>query len=235
MNDGNGGPGPNRQLLLGDAFALPLQDECIDVVVADPPYEGKARGKRGIHVRDVGYVTFSGRGWWHEAWRVLKPSGHFYVFAAIKELKAWFDFPEKPVDIIAWHQPNSPSLSASWRRGVGSRAPAWRPILHWQKPPLQAIPWPDGFVQANHIQAPAVQSRMKEALPWPNQLPNRLLRWLLAPHQGLVLDLFAGTGTAAAAAVGLGLATVAVEMAPRGLTLARRRALMAPLFTGDSS
>ena len=67
-------------LALGDAFNLPFKDGVFDVVIADPPYEGKARGKMGVNPRKVGYIPFKSRHWFSEATRVLKPSGHLYLF-----------------------------------------------------------------------------------------------------------------------------------------------------------
>ena len=137
--------------LLGDAFALPFRDETFDVVIAEPPYEGKNRGKHGVHIKQVGYLPFSGRSWWAEAWRVLKPSGHLYIVCSQKELPRWLETCGDPIDIICWYQSNSPSLSAYWRRGTGGRAPSWRPILHYHKHPPKLLQWPDGFVDAGAV------------------------------------------------------------------------------------
>ena len=233
-------------LIRGDAFQLPFCGESFTVVVCDPPYDGRNRGKKGVGYKQAGYVPFAGRSWWYEAWRVLKPSGHLYVFAAIREQRAWHREIEEPaVDTIAWFAPNSPSVSAFWRRGIGGRAPAWRPILHWQKPPPVPIPWegvyegrlhpitgkqmfsgPGVYVDPNVFVTAAIQSNMHEAEEWPNQLPVKLLTWLLRPHKGaLVLDLFSGTGTTREAAAGLGLRYVSVELAPQAIALIRDRPL----------
>lgn len=218
-----------RDLLRADAGHLPLRDACIDVIVADPPYAGRNRGKRGISPTKVGYIPFSGRDWFHDAMRVLKPSGHLYLFSAIRELPAWLSI-AIPVDIaywrrtiggrIAWYAPNMPSLMT----------PAWRPIIHYQKEPLLAIEWPGAFVHPDFFQTPAVQSNMREALPWPNQLPLTLLRWLLSPHTGLVLDLFAGTGTTTEAAINLGLTSIAIDASLNSLVIAGRRSATLPMF-----
>ena len=224
----NGGPGPKWGRLLGDAFNLPLRDELVDVIIADPPYEGTNRGKKGIKAKEVGYIPFAGREWFDEAWRVLKPSGHLYLFAAVRELPAWMAARPEIADVIAWHQPNNASVSAYWRRGTGGRAPAWRPIIHYQKAPTLPIPW-NGYVHPNFIQASAIQSTMREALPWPNQLPVRMIRWLLSPHEGVVLDLFSGTGTTGEAALGLGLACISVDASLTSFAVARRRAPTLPL------
>jgi DNA modification methylase len=221
--------------LRGDAFSLPLRDASVDVVVADPPYEGtkknKAnRGKRGVHAAKVGYVLFLGRAWVHEALRVLKPSGHLYLVVPVRELAAWLEDFGQPEDILSWFAPNAPSMSAFWRRGIGGRAPSWRPILHYQKPPREAIRWPGGFVQPNVITASMIQGGMREALPWPNQLPEQLVRHILTPHSGLVLDLFAGTGTCGQIAASLGLACVSVDMSEQALAITKRRGVTPPMW-----
>jgi DNA modification methylase len=221
---------PDWQLIRGDAFHLPLREGVVDVIIADPPYEGTARGKRRVPARKVGYIPFSGRGWFPEAWRVLKPGGHLYLVCSIKESQKWRVRPGQLVDTICWMAPNAASLSAHWRRGIGGRSPVWQPILHYQKPPRKPIVWPDGYVFPNYIEASRVQSNMKESLPWPNQLPMKLLLWLLAPHHGLVLDLFSGTGSAGRAATALGLAVVSVEASSEALSLARQQPIPLPLF-----
>lgn len=234
-----------RHLAQGDAFRLPLRDEVVDICVADPPYEmvvsasgkkpgRKPRGKRNVSTK--GYVEFKGREWFWEAMRVLKPGGHLYIVASIRELPKWLAFvgDTVPDDIIAWHTTNAASLAAHWRRGIGGRAPVWRPILHFQKEPKGPIPWPDGYVHPNWIESAGIQSNMKEALPWTNQLPNAVLRWLITPHDGLVLDLFAGTSTTAAAACGQGKSAIAIDISPEALRIARRRpAPSPPMFRED--
>lgn len=237
-------------IVRADAFSLPFLDDSFDVIIADPPYAGKNRGKKGVGYKAAGYIPYRGREWWAEAWRVLKSSGHLYVFSAVRELPEWLTGARAPVvDIIAWVAPNNPSLSAYWRRGIGGRAPAWRPIIHWQKDPKQLIRWPDRgtvihattgtplrgsgpFVDPNFFMTAAIQSNMREAEAWPNQLPVQLLRWLLRPHHGLVLDLFSGTGTTRVAATGLGLNAVSVERSKQALgIISRRPAQMALVAT----
>lgn len=231
-------------IVQADARSLPFADETFDVIVADPPYEGKNRGKRRVRAHDVGYVPFSGRKWWDEAWRVLNPSGHLYVFAAIRELPAWLVGARAPTDIIAWFAPNNPSLMAYWRRGIGGRAPAWRPVIHWQKDPRKLIKWDEingpladkrrgtgRWVDPNIFTTPAIQSQMHEAELWPNQLPVALLKWLLRPHSGAsVLDLFSGTGTTRTAAIGLGLDVVSVELSSQALEIIKRRGAQMPVL-----
>lgn len=87
-------------------------------------------------------------------------------------------------------------------------------------------------MQGNFVEASLVQSNMRESLPWPNQLPQKLVDFLLAPHRvgGVVLDLFSGTGTTGAAAAAIGLACVSIDIAPRALNLGRRRAPTMPIL-----
>lgn len=223
--------------LLADAYNLPFLDDVFEVVFADPPYEGKARGKKHHTPKATGYVTYDkkrGRTWSEEAWRVLRPGGHLYLVTIIKEMWLWYDVLGQPADVLSWHARNSPSLSAYWRRGIGGRALAWRPILHYQKPPVSPIKWPDGYVQPNVFDHPLVIGNMKEALPWPNQLPIDLVREILAPHKGPVLDLFSGTGTTQEAALGLGFPAVSVDCTKEAVSLGRtRRVPTLALFAGE--
>jgi DNA modification methylase len=196
------------------------------------------RGKRlgGKSLAEVGYISFRSRAWWREAWRVLRPDGHLYVFALIKELPAWYAYAarrrRRPTDIIAWIQPNANGFQGTIRRKIGGRCLAWRPILHWAEG--EKIPWPRvddqaAWVDPNYYVGNGVQANMAEAMRWPNQLPVALLTWLLRPHREAsvrpprVLDLFAGTGATREAAWSLGLPVVSVDRSPEALTLVRRR------------
>lgn len=237
-------------IVRADAFHLPFQDRSFDIVVCDPPYKGKTRGKKGVGYAASGYIPFTGRTWWHEAWRVLRPSGHLYVVAPIRELGVWHTFaPDAIIDVIAWVAPNTISMSAFWKRGVGGRGITWRPIIHWQREPRTLIKWglpsnwehpltdiplrnTDVFVDPNVCIAPLVLRNMQEAEQWPNQLPLKLVRYLLRPHAGdsRVLDLFSGSGTARVAAIGLGMNVVSVDLSPEALRLAERRPAQTPLL-----
>lgn len=227
--------------LQADAFALPFKDGSFDVVVADPPYEVTNPHSKHLipkspkqdedgrqRLAEVGYIEFKGREWWQEAWRVLSPNGHLYVFAVIKELPAWYARGPGPQDVIAWVQPNASGVQSKIRRVIGGRSLAWRPILHWRKGRLLSWKRDDGngthYVEPNYFIESQVQANMAEALPWPNQLPVRLLTWLLRPHRGArVLDLFSGTGTTREAAVDLGLDVVSVDLSPQAVALIHRR------------
>ena len=223
------------EIYQADAHDLPWGDEHFDVIVADPPYSGRNRGKTGVGSVATGYVAFKDRDWFHEALRVLKPSGSLYIVAGVREIHAWSTIkPTLLVDVIAWYAPNAVSTSA-WRRSLGGRAPAWRPIFHFQKPPQRPIEWVDGFVKGNFVEKSLVQRPMAEARNWPNQMPEAVLRWLLSPHQGVVLDLFAGTGTTGAMAVSLGLNAVSVELSDGGVKEVKRRmaAQQPPLLVAE--
>lgn len=219
--------------IVGDANALPLPDQCIDVVIADPPYEGKARrkprGKKGLTFAATGYIEFSDRRWLLEAFRVLKPTGHLYVVITIRELVHYLSIRPDVVDIISWTAPNTASMAAMWRRGTAGRAPVWRPILHYQGSEAVPLRWQQGYVSGNSIETAMVLSNMHEAMRWPNQLPNKLLKFLLAPHDGIVLDLFSGTGTCAAAAFERGMPVISIDMAHEAIQLGRCRGVTEPM------
>jgi site-specific DNA-methyltransferase (adenine-specific) len=231
---------PLRVIVRADAFALPFADATFDVIVADPPYAGRNRGKKGMRAADSGYVPFRSYGWYEEAWRVLRPSGVLYVVCAVRELGDWLVGRPRPNDIVVWVSPNSPSLAAYWRRGIGGRASGWRPILMWQKEPVVSLKWPatevipgkgkkrngeekGRWVDPNFWIGATITSQMREAEAWPNQLPAELMRWLLRPHSGRVLDLFSGSGTTAVAAAAWGLECVSVDLSPEAIALQRAR------------
>ena len=110
------------------------------------------------------------------------------------------------------------------------RGRTWRPIIEWSKPDAPDLQTVDGLATANSISHSLISYPMHECLPWPNQVPLTLARWLLAPVPGsLVLDLFAGTGTTRIAATELGKVGISVEAAPEAITINRRRAARLPL------
>ncbi len=223
-------------ILRADAFHLPFLDETFDLVVADPPYDiGKnkaGRGKRGVSVRP--YVGFRGREWITEALRVLKPTGRLYVFCAVSELAAWFSVPgpvPPPSTVLSWHAPNAFSISHKFKKaGNDGRMHTWRPVIEWKRPdafPLQRV---DGLSVGSSIVKSLITSQMHESLPWPNQIPLAVMRWLIAPVRGSsMLDLFAGTGTARAAAEHLGWQAVSVELSPEAITINRGRPDLFPM------
>lgn len=235
----------NWTLIQGTAHALPLADASIDVIIADPPYENggsrrKPRSKVGLTFASVGYREFEDREWLGEAFRVLKPDGHLYLVIPVREVAPYLALRPNVINIIAWYSPNALSMAARWARGMGGRAFVWRPVLHYAGPDAKPFDWNEisgGFVQGNYVEASLVQKGMREALPWPNQLPQKLTDHLLAPHApgSVVLDLFSGTGTAGASAARFGLACVSIDIAPRALKLGRRRAPTMPIqWTADA-
>lgn len=226
----------NSSLLLGDAFNLPLADESVDVCIADPPYAGTWKGKRGVSVKDSGYVQYAGREWYHEAMRVLKPGGHLYIVCTDKEMLAWLRYAGEPANMIYWHAPNSGSLAMIWQRPQGGRAKTVRPILDYQKPPIVAVPrHPNSQLQSNFVEAASIMSSMKEAVDYPNQLPLKVVKFLLAPHSGVVLDLFSGTGTAAEAASTFGARVISIDRNHKALELGRKRVASQPLFVLEAN
>lgn len=226
-------------IIRADAFHLPFPDRYFDIIVADPPYDiGKnkaGRGKRGVSVRP--YIGFRGHEWWAEAWRVLADTGRLYVFCAIKELEPWFKATPVPhSDLLAWHAPNAISIAAKYNKTNGMRGRTWRPIIEWKKSAAPDLHTVDGLATGNSISLSLISYPVHECLPWPNQLPLALARWLMAPVPGYrVLDLFAGTGTVRIAALELGKFPISVEAAPEAIIINRRRAARLPLFAGAAA
>lgn len=238
-------------IVQADARHLPFADGSFDVVVADPPYEGITRRRRRKATGLRGYIPYANRDWWPEAWRVLRPSGSLYVFTIIKEMARWYaEIAEAPVDVIAWVDPGMLGIVALYKGRHRLRSKVWRPILHYVKPPVPRLVWsalggddttvlgkplrrprPPYAVDPNVYTSTSVNSNHRAALPYPNQLPERLLRWLLRPHRGArVLDLFSGTGTTRAAATGLHLEVVSVELNPQALPMIAQRPAELELF-----
>jgi site-specific DNA-methyltransferase (adenine-specific) len=97
-----------------------LPDECVDLVVADPPFGIDFDGKSGAYNRDSGYVLggyeeiqgsyddFTYK-WIHEIPRILKPDGSAYVFSGWTNLEAVLRAGRETglslLNHVIWHYP----------------------------------------------------------------------------------------------------------------------------------
>lgn len=100
----------NIKLLCGDAVELfkGIEDDSIDVVVADPPYNlGKNYGNNHDLKGFDEYLEFT-KLWLSEAKRVLKPSGTIYVFMGVRFISYLYDILDRDLGMffnswIVWH------------------------------------------------------------------------------------------------------------------------------------
>jgi site-specific DNA-methyltransferase (adenine-specific) len=120
---------PHGELWIGDAAAWlqSLEDESVDLVFADPPYNIK-KAEWDTFESQQHYVDWSLE-WIEQAARVLKPTGTLYI-CGFSEILADLKLPASRFFAgcrwLVWHYKNKANLGADWGRSHES-------ILHFRK------------------------------------------------------------------------------------------------------
>ena len=202
---------PNGKLYLGDCVTVmqKFDDESVDLVFADPPYNIKKADWDNLGSQQE-YVIWS-ENWIKEAARILKPTGSLYV-CGFSEILADIKSPAmKFFDNcrwIVWHYKNKASLANDWGRSHESilhfrktkkhtfnvdavRIPYSEHTLKYPDHP-QAItsqygngkqhhwePNPEGAKPKDVLEIPTTCNGMHEKTPHPTQKPEELLRKII--------------------------------------------------------
>lgn len=120
---------PSGEIWIGDAIAWlsSLEDESVDLIFADPPYNIK-KAEWDTFESQQKYVDWS-LGWIEQAARVLKPNGTLYV-CGFSEILANLKLPAsrffKGCRWLIWHYKNKANLGGDWGRSHES-------LLHFRK------------------------------------------------------------------------------------------------------
>ncbi|MEI8202458.1 MAG: site-specific DNA-methyltransferase [Bacteroidota bacterium] len=120
---------PNGELWCGDSIAWlkSLEDESVDLIFADPPYNIKKADWDTFESQEE-YIKFSML-WIEQAARVLKPTGTLFV-CGFSEILADLKHPAtkyfKGCRWIIWNYKNKANLGSDWGRSHES-------ILHFRK------------------------------------------------------------------------------------------------------
>jgi site-specific DNA-methyltransferase (adenine-specific) len=120
---------PHGEIWVGDTIAWlrSLQNESVDLIFADPPYNIK-KAEWDTFESQQEYVTWSLQ-WIEQAARVLKPTGTLYV-CGFSEILADLRLPAsrffRGCRWLVWHYKNKANLGAGWGRSHES-------ILHFRK------------------------------------------------------------------------------------------------------
>jgi site-specific DNA-methyltransferase (adenine-specific) len=204
-----------------------IASESVDLVLTDPPYGVNYRPVRTIGKpghpwrRIIGDARFDEhlyRAWLAEAYRVLRPDRHIYVFCAdrhlgtLRGLVAEAGFKTKRTMI--WEKPN-------WTLGDcrGDYGHQTEFIVFAHKGRRELLPPRQG----NVLHFPRVPAgRMQH----PTEKPTDLLRLLIrksAPGGGVVLDPFAGGGSTGKAAELERRSSIQIEADPRYAKTAKQR------------
>ena len=239
------------RLILGNCFdVLPtLEDDSVDVVIADPPYGDTSLGWD---------VTPS---WWMpEIDRVLKPSGSVWCFGSLRmfmdhraEFAGW-----KYAQEIVWEKHNGSSFHADrfkrvhelvvqWYRGEW-RAIYKQPVMvneaiarsvvrrNKRRPPHMGDIGPSSYRSEDGgpklMRSVQYVRSCHGSAEHPTQKPTGVLRPLIeysCPLGGVVLDPFAGSGSTGVAAQELGREYVLIEVDVDYHATADRRLRQVPL------
>lgn len=239
---------PEMDVDLGDATALDLADDLVDLIVTSPPY-GLEIGYQQGDVPADDWWDFMAR-FCREAYRVAADHGRLALNIPLETGPANGSRPTYAQALFAaqragwvyrstivWHDDQ---LGKSVARGsVDSAsspyvyAPVEMVLLlskgDWGRPP-PVMPDPsdvdhlDWLAWTNGLWTVPGESRSYEGYPaaFPLSLPTRLIRLLSFPGD-LVLDPFLGSGTSAVAALDAGRRFVGRDVSPEAIAITRRR------------
>jgi site-specific DNA-methyltransferase (adenine-specific) len=221
---------PTHRVLVGDCIRVMrrMPTGMVDALVCDPPYGIAYTPLRTKNRRDHPWRSIRGDAtfdkafyeqWLAEAYRLLKPDGHAYVFAHeryIGEVRRLLDsagFTSKRT--LIWDKGSFPPIGdnrCDWGNQVEYVQYAIKGRRPLQKPR-----------HGNVLRVPRVPAaRMQH----PTEKPVDLLRLLIrksVPPGGVVLDPFAGSGSTGTAAQLEHRSSVLIELDPSYAAIAKRR------------
>lgn len=195
----------------GDAidWLKSLDDESIDLVFADPPYNIK-KAEWDVFESQSAYVDWSME-WIREASRVLKPTGSLYI-CGFSEILADLKLPSlkyfKGCRWLVWHYKNKANLSNDWGRSHESilhlrktkkfslnvdnvRIPYGAHTLKYPSHPQSVTsqygqgkdhtwqPHPMGAKPRDVFEIPVIANGMEERTTHPTQKPEELMRKII--------------------------------------------------------
>jgi DNA modification methylase len=230
-----------NRLICGDAIEemSKLPDNCIDLIIADPPYNlGKDYGNNHDSRAWHEYEKFT-RSWLRDADRILKEAGSLYVFMGVRFISKLFMILEDELNYqfnswITWH----------YTQGMGRKtgfSPRHEDILYFNKSRiftfnLDQVRVPQKYYrEVNNMsganpgdvwQFSHVHYCSAEREKHPTQKPEALIeRMLLASSNpgGVVLDPFVGSGTTCKVADVLGRKWIGIDINPDYIAMSQKR------------
>ena len=239
------------EIKIGDCrqVMLEMQDDSVDLVIADPPYNlGKNYGNKSDSKQKGEYLEFT-REWLQEATRVLKPDGSIYVFMGFRFISHLYIALEEELGLnfvnwISWH----------YTQGIGKKkgfSPRHDDILLFSKSKrpvfnLDAIRVPQKYYrsvnnmrganpgdvwQFSHVHY-CQESRTKHPTQKPEGLMERMI--LASSNEGdLILDPFSGSGSTLRVSQQLQRRSIGIELNEEYVTMTQRR--LAEPFDGFDS
>lgn len=247
----------------GDCFEclLDLEDESVDLIFADPPYNiGKKFGDFiDTWPSDKHYAEWCYK-WLELCMKKLKPNGSLYVMTstqAMPYLDLWLRDRLTVLSRMVWHYDSSGVQAKKYYGSlyepilfcvkdsknytfnaadieVEAKTGATRKLIDYRKE--VPTPYKTTKVPGNTWYIPRVRYRMPEYEEHPSQKPEALLERIIKASSNpgdLVLDPFAGTFTTCAVAQRLGRKTIGIEMQSEYFKIALRRLGIADHFKGE--
>ncbi len=228
-------------LICGDASQemSMLPDDCIDLIVADPPYNlGKDYGNYHDLKAWHEYESFT-RDWLTQAVRLLKPNGSLYVFMGVRFIAKLFLILEEDFELdfngwITWHY----TQGMGRKTGFSSRH---EDILYFTQAQdytfnLDDIRIPQKYYRERNNMAGAnpgdvwqfshVHYSNPERENHPTQKPEALMERIIRASSNLgdiVLDPFVGSGTTCRVAKALGRKWIGIDINPEYIAMSQKR------------
>jgi site-specific DNA-methyltransferase (adenine-specific) len=236
---------PGR-LICGDALEVmvTLPDGCVDLVIADPPYNlGKDYGNNRDERDWQEYERFTRR-WLVEAVRLMRPGASLYAFMGVQFIARLFTILQEELALsfngwITWH----------YTQGMGRKngfSPRHEDILYFTRGKpftfnLDDVRVPQKYYRQRNNMAGAnpgdvwlfshVHYCSAEREPHPTQKPEALIERMVRASSNpgdLILDPFVGSGTTYRVALALERRCIAIDINPEYIALSRRRLEAAP-------
>jgi len=244
---------PRLLLIKGDCLeVLPhLPDECIDLVITDPPfmvsrdekiirkknskkYKFKGKdislnfGEWDIFASEKDYWKFTFK-WLKEVWRTLRKGGHLLIFfdhnkiyPIIKWCSRRSGIPRQPLFFIR-SNPTPMARKVSFMNAVNSII--W--ITKYSTSRKYATFNYELGQHPNYIITPICSGKERYEYGFhPTQKPLRVYEWLikyLSNENDLIMDPFVGSGTALVAARNLNRNAIGIEINDEYINMAKRR------------
>ena len=229
------------RLFCGDAtrIMLNLPDACIDLIIADPPYNlGKDYGNSRDMREWEEYESFTGA-WLMQAVRILKPTGSIYVFMGVRFISKLFTILEDEFNLrfngwITWH----------YTQGMGRKrgfSPRHEDILYFTKSEefdfnLDGVRVPQKYYRKKNNMAGAnpgdvwkvshVHYCNAKRERHPTQKPEALIERIIKASSNagdVVLDPFVGSGTTCRVARALARRWIGIDLNPEYIANSQKR------------
>lgn len=206
-----------NKVICGDCLEVMkgMPDECVDLIVADPPYN---IGKKYGHFNDRRSVK-EYKDWLMkriiESERCLKKEGMIFIFMSLINIRKWISwFPEKSRIFAS-------VKNFSQYRNVTVQY-AWTPIVYWEKEKSKIKPTTGKRDWCLEDTASAVSKPISHPAVRTINVLNYLIKHF-SLGDDIIFDPFMGSGTTARAAKDFKRSFIGIEINPDYCKIAEER------------